>query len=124
MRKPARSVVSPRARDVLTTVGIHHQGTAMNDDELPTIDPTQLAAVTGGATSTDTTTQLTAMLQQIMTSIQDIAKNRQSGGGDLMQMLPIMMMMRGRGGGQSAPPPVVYPESVVGPDGLTYNKAG
>jgi hypothetical protein len=94
-------------------------------DDLPTIDPTQLATVTGGATSTDSSTQLQAMLQQLMTSIQDLAKNQQGGGNNqLMQMLPILMMMRGRGGGAPAPQPIVYPETVVGPNGLTYTKAG
>ena len=89
-------------------------------DDLPTIDPTQLAAVTGGAT--DPNAQLTQMLQTILSSIQDLAKSQQGGGNDqFMQMLPILMMMRGRGGA-APPPPPVYPDTVVGPDGLTYTK--
>jgi hypothetical protein len=92
-------------------------------DDLTTIDPAQLAAVTGGATSTDQSQQLQLMLQQLMSSIQDLAKNNQNGGNNqLMQLLPIFMMMRDRNA--PAAPPVVYPETVVGPDGQTYTKAG
>jgi hypothetical protein len=58
-----------------------------NDDQLPSIDPSQLEAVTGGVTATDSTS--TDML---------------------MEMLPLMMMMRGQQAATAAPvvaaPPV------------------
>ena len=94
----------------------------MKKDELPSIDPSQLAAVTGGAT--DPNAQMQQMLQSILGSIQDLAKNQGGGGmNDFMQLLPIMMMMRGREAA-APPPPPVYPDTVVGPDGLTYTKQG
>jgi hypothetical protein len=99
---------------VLTAVGMK--------DDLTTIDPAQLAAVTGGTTSTDQSQQLQMMLQQLMSSIQSLAQNQGGGNNQLMQLLPIFMMMRDRNA--PAPAPVVYPETVVGPDGLTYTKAG
>jgi hypothetical protein len=61
-------------------------------NELPAIDPEALAAVTGGTSTDDAVTQ---MLQQLMSSIQDLAKNANSNpNSQFMQMLPIMMMMR------------------------------
>jgi hypothetical protein len=73
-------------------------------NDLPAIDPAELAAVTGGTSSSDAMTQ---MLQQLMSSIQDLAKNANGGGGSsqFMQMLPIMMMMRQ----QQAPAQVAAP---------------
>jgi hypothetical protein len=60
--------------------------------DLPSIDPAQLEAVTGGTSTDDAVTQ---MLQQLMSSIQDLAQNANGGGNNqMMQMLPIMMMMR------------------------------
>jgi hypothetical protein len=66
------------ARTVLSTV-------AMSD--LPSIDPAQLAAVTGGTSSDDAVTQ---MLQQLVSSIQDLAQNANGGNNQFMQMLPMM----------------------------------
>jgi hypothetical protein len=64
-----------------------------DDNELPSIDLDQLAAVTGGAGSEE----VTLMLQSLLSSIQDLAKSNNSGGDSFMQMLPMMMlMMRGR----------------------------
>jgi hypothetical protein len=60
-----------------------------DDDKLPEITPEMLAAVTGGAGSND---DVTLMLQTLMSSIQDLAKSRQSDGG-FGQMMPMMMMM-------------------------------
>lgn len=81
--------MSPVACAVLTTV-------IMDDDQLPPIDPAQLEAVTGGVTSgsSDPNQQVTLMLQQLMESISDLAKNRNSGGNGFMQMLPFLMMMQ------------------------------
>jgi hypothetical protein len=83
------------------------------DDQLQSIDSSQLEAVTGGVTATDTTsTDLTAMMQQVMTSLQDLTQNQSSssGGGSsmLMEMLPLMMMMRGQQA-QAAAPVVAAP---------------
>jgi hypothetical protein len=76
-----------------------------DDNELASIDLDQLAAVTGGATE-----EITLMLQSLLSSIQDLAQSRNSGGDSFMQMLPMMMMMmRGRQQQQmvapEAPPP-------------------
>jgi hypothetical protein len=77
-------------------------------NDLPSIDPTKLEAVTGGTSTDDAVTQ---MLQQLMSSIQDLAKNAQGGGNNqLMQMLPIMMMMRQ----QQQPAAVAAPEPPPG----------
>lgn len=81
----------------------------MPNDDLPAIDPAQLAAVTGGTSTDDAVTQ---MLQQLMSSIQDLAKNANSGGSNqFMQMLPIMMMMRQQ---QQAAPVAAEPEPPPG----------
>jgi hypothetical protein len=75
----------------------------MPNDDLPSIDPAQLAAVTGGTSSDDAVTQ---MLQQLMSSIQDLAQNQANGGNNqFMQMLPMMMMMMGRQEPAPAPAP-------------------
>jgi len=77
-------------------------------NDLPSIDPTQLEAVTGGTSTDDAMTQ---MLQQLMSSIQDLAQNQNGGGNNqFMQMLPIMMMMRQ----QQQPAQVVAPEPPPG----------
>ena len=61
-------------------------------DAIPTIDPEQLAAVTGGASTDDAVTQ---MLSQLMSSIQDLAQNaNQNNQNPMMMLLPMMMMMR------------------------------
>src|SRR5260221_11569708 len=97
---------SPVACVVLTTVVI------MANDDLPAIDPNQLEAVTGGVThgGSDANAQVTAMLQQLMQSISELAHHNNSGTNQFMQMLPILMMMRGRQGpapspAAPAPPP-------------------
>ena len=75
----------------------------MPNDDLPSIDPARLAAVTGGTSSDDAVTQ---MLQQLMSSIQDLAQNQANGGNNqFMQMLPMMMMMMGRQEPAPAPAP-------------------
>ena len=82
---------------------------------LPSIDPTELEAVTGGvSSSTGDSSAVTAALQSLMSSIKDIATNQAGNGGSFMQMLPMMMMaMSNRGGGSStqvvaSAPPAVY----------------
>jgi hypothetical protein len=78
---------------------------------LPSIDPAELEAVTGGVTSTGTDdTAVTAALQSLMSSISDLANNQGANGGQsFMQMLPMMMMMMSH---HAAPPP---PAPIVGP---------
>lgn len=77
-------------------------------DDLPSIDPSQLQAVTGGTSSDDAVTQ---MLTQLMSSIQDLAKNaNQSNGNPMMMLLPMMMMMRQ----QQAAPVQAAPEPPPG----------
>ena len=79
----------------------------MPNDDLPSIDPAQLAAVIGGTSSDDAVTQ---MLQQLMSSIQDLAQNQANGGNNqFMQMLPMMMMM-----GRQEPAPAPAPEPPPG----------
>jgi len=79
---------------------------------LPSIDPTELEAVTGGVTSTGgDNTAVNAALQSLMSSIKDLATNQAgNGGGSFMQMLPMMMMMMSRH--HAAPPP---PAPIVAP---------
>jgi hypothetical protein len=86
--------------------------THMSKPELPSIDLTQLAKVTGGNITAPQTgsTQITAMLQEITTAIAQLGGNSgaagltgaapASGGTDSMQqMMSMMMMMMGKGGG-------------------------
>ena len=77
----------------------------MADNDLPSLDPTQLATVTGGTGSDDAVTQ---MLQQLLSSIQDLAQNANGGNNQFMQMLPMMMMMMQRN--QAAPVAAAPPE--------------
>jgi hypothetical protein len=86
-----------------------------NHNQLPSIDAEMLAAVTGGAT--DNTDAVTQMLQSLMTSIKDLASQRNSGSDQFMQLLPMMMMMMSR---QQQPQvvaaaPVVAPNGPIGP---------
>jgi hypothetical protein len=76
----------------------------MANNDLPSLDPTQLATVTGGTGSDDAVTQ---MLQQLLSSIQDLAQNANGGNNQFMQMLPMMMMMMQRN--QAAPAPAPEP---------------
>jgi hypothetical protein len=65
-----------------------------DDNQLRSIDLDQLAAVTGGAGSSE---EVTLMLQSLLTSIQDLAQSQNSGSGnDFMPMMMMMMMMQGR----------------------------
>lgn len=85
-------------------------------DPFRTIDPAELTKVGGGASRVTARTnssndQLTAMLTQITSSIQQLSQNNQS---DPMQMMLMMMMMGGMGGGgggavAAAPPPQAAP---------------
>lgn len=78
-------------------------------DDLPSIDPAQLQAVTGGTSSDDAVTQ---MLTQLMSSIQDLAQNaNQSNQNPMMMLLPMMMMMRQQ---QAAPVQAAAPEPPPG----------
>ncbi len=78
----------------------------MPTNDLPSIDPAQLEAVTGGATSSDDA--VSQMLQQLLSSIQDLAQNQNGGNNQLTQMLPIMMMMMSQRQ-QAAPAPAPEP---------------
>ncbi|NVB85587.1 MAG: hypothetical protein HOV81_44900 [Kofleriaceae bacterium] len=82
----------------------------MADDpnQLASIDPAMLAAVTGGASS-GSSEQVTTMLQSLMSSIKDLAASRkQSSGFDFMQMMP--MMNRGQGAPVEAAQPPMPPD--------------
>ena len=79
-----------------------------NEPDLPSIDPAMLAQVSGGAS--DSSDQLTLMLNQLMSSIKDLAANRNSSGNDqLMQFLPIFMMMSQRDQPHAVEAPVAAP---------------
>ncbi|HEY4057462.1 MAG TPA: hypothetical protein VGM39_12680 [Kofleriaceae bacterium] len=69
------------------------------EDTFASIDPAQLATVSGG-TGSSSNDQLTAMISSISDSIKGLIANQSnnSGGGDTMQMM-MMMMMGGMGGG-------------------------
>jgi len=94
----------------------------MADDEnqLPSIDADMLTAVTGGA-SGGSPEQVTAMLQSLMSSIQDLAKSKNSGGNFMEQFMPIMMMMAMN---RPHPQPVVAAAPAVGPDGMPIGPGG
>lgn len=78
-------------------------------DDLVSIDPTELTAVTGGASTNDAVTQ---MMTQLMSSIQDLAKNaNQQNQNPMMMLLPMMMMMRQQ---QAAPVAAAEPEPPPG----------
>lgn len=106
-----------------------------NDEspELVSIDPAQLAAVSGGVTrsSGSSDSDVTAMLTQIGNSIKDLAAQKNSGGTDTMTLMMMMLMMGGGGGGGAvaAPaaltPPVVNVDTgVVGGGGCRRGKKG
>jgi len=80
-------------------------------EELPSIDPSQLSAVTGGVTdNSGGSSDLTSAMQQLVASIQDLSHNQNSGSSNMfMEMLPLMMMMRGQ---QAAQAPVEYPPEI------------
>jgi hypothetical protein len=86
-------------------------------DPFPSIDPTALAKVGGGAsrvTSRSNTgnDQLTMMLSQITDSIKALSQNNNQS--DPMQMMMMMMMMGGMGGGGgAAPAPAAAPQPPV-----------
>src|ERR1044071_8465204 len=94
--------------------------TAMPTDTMETIDRATLAHVAGGR-STSSNDQVTAMLQQITSSIKDLASSRNQT--DPTQMLLMMMMMGGMGGGggggyaapavAAAGPPVINVDTSV-----------
>jgi hypothetical protein len=97
---------------------------------METIDREQLALVAGGASRVTSRSgsddQLTAMLQQITSSISALASNKNQS--DPTQMLLMMMMMGGMGGGgggaigapaPAAGPPVINVDtSVLGRGGF------
>ena len=73
----------------------------MANDTLPSIDTLDLDAVTGGITATSSSsTDLTAMIQQITTAIAGLGQNQSNNGSNSLQaMLPMLLMSRGGGGG-------------------------
>jgi hypothetical protein len=89
--------------------------------ELETIDPDAMQTVQGGVTqaATDPNAQMTMMLQQVLSSIQDLAKSQQSGDGGMQQMMMMMMMMGGMGGSAPAPAAPTVAVGGVTPDGWT-----
>lgn len=76
--------------------------TPSHDAAFASIDPTQLEQVAGGAargSSAGGSSELTAMLTQITSSIKDLSSQNSNSGSDPMQMMLMMMMMGGMGGG-------------------------
>jgi len=95
-------------------------------DPFASIDPTALEKVAGGV-SRGSSDQVTAVLNQITSSIKDLAGQKNSGN-DPMQMMLIMLMMGGFGGGGGggvvaapaaggAPPVINVDSSVTGGGG-------
>lgn len=87
-------------------------------DPFQSIDASQLAQVSGGASrvtarSGGSNDQLTTMLTQITDSIKALAQNNNQN--DPMQMMMMMMMMGGMGGGGGAvaAPPAAPPQPPV-----------
>ncbi|HEY5922761.1 MAG TPA: hypothetical protein VIV11_13870 [Kofleriaceae bacterium] len=93
---------------------------ADDNDQLPSIDDAQLAAVTGGA-SGGSTEAITALLTSLMSSIKDLASSRQNSNpfGDMMPMIMMMMMNRPQPQQQ-----VVAAGPAVGPDGTPIGPGG
>jgi hypothetical protein len=78
--------------------------------ELTAIDPAQLSNVTGGVTDASSSSDLTTMMEQMVTSLQTLTQNQGSSSSNmLMEMLPMMMMMRG----ESSAAPVEYPQEIA-----------
>jgi hypothetical protein len=97
----------------------------MPTDTIETIDREALAQVSGARSSSND--QLTVMLQQITSSIKDLATNRNQS--DPTQMLLLMMMMGGMGGGGGggviAPAPVAAAgPPVINVDTSVLNRGG
>jgi hypothetical protein len=66
-------------------------------ETLQTIDPTQLAGVSGGAgPSTEDNTAVMTALSGILDSISSLAKSKQSSGFGTNEMMLVMMMMQSR----------------------------
>jgi hypothetical protein len=85
--------------------------------ELPTIDLQTLEEVTGGVTAaaTDPNSAVVTMLQDLLSSIQQLAQNHQSSGG-MSQMMPMMM---GMGQHKAAPAAPEVPVGTQTPAGWT-----
>jgi hypothetical protein len=77
-----------------------------NNNQLQTIDPAALAQVSGGTTTTPTSTsgdQVLTALTGILSSLQSLATQKTSGGGfNQQEMLMLMMMMQQRNQQQAA----------------------
>ncbi|HEU4726983.1 MAG TPA: hypothetical protein VFT22_03820 [Kofleriaceae bacterium] len=77
-----------------------------NPDQLQTIDPAALARVSGGATTTASSTtddQVLTALTGILGSIQSLASHPQNRGGlNQQEMLMFMMVMQQRNQQQAA----------------------
>ena len=83
----------------------------MPTDTIETIDREALAQVSGARSSSND--QLTSMLQQITSSIRDLASSRNQS--DPTQMLLLMMMMGGMGGGGGGGVVAAAPAAAAGP---------
>jgi hypothetical protein len=72
----------------------------MSKSPFESIDPSKLEAVAGGAAraSSSGSSDITAAITAIQSSIKDLASN-QNTGMDPMMMIMMMMMMGGGGGG-------------------------
>jgi hypothetical protein len=71
--------------------------TIESSDSIHSLEPTALAAVTGGVAANE---QVMTVLRSVVSSIKDLATSRGGSNDSFMQMMPLMMMMRG---GASAP---------------------
>jgi hypothetical protein len=90
---------------------------ADDNDQLPSIDPAQLAAVTGGAG--DSSEAIMALLTSLASSIKDLGQKRNSNPfGDMMPMIMMMMMNRPQ------PQQAVVAAPTVGPDGAPIGPGG
>ena len=121
-RKPAnRAEIGVAHRVLITCFAQPTKGPPMADDndQLPSIDEAELAAVTGGAGSSSDA--IATLLQGLMSSIKELAANRQNSNpfGDMMPM--IMMMMMNRPKPQQV---VAAPQPAVGPDGTPIGPGG
>lgn len=83
-------------------------------NDLPTLDVSTLASVTGGSAKARAA-ELTATLDTIKSSLTTLQAEAKPSKSDAMMPMLMMMMMGGGGGSSAAPAPAPAPEPVPAP---------
>jgi hypothetical protein len=89
-------------------------------DAFASISTDDLNKVAGGAArvtarSSGSSSEITAMLQSVTSSIQDLAGQKSSGMDPMMMMMMMMMMGGGGGGGGAVAAPAPAPQPATPP---------